>query len=86
MAEKPVAWIRTVPDDEATGFVKAVYEANIKGRGWVSNIIRSFSIRPETLRAFQNLFATLMFGPSALSRAQREMIATVVSVANNCHY
>jgi len=81
-----MSWIRTVAEADADGYVRSVYDAHQKARGWVSNIIKSFSIRPETLRAFQNLFATLMFGPSALSRAQREMIATVVSVANRCHY
>jgi uncharacterized peroxidase-related enzyme len=86
MAHAHVAWIRTTSEAEATGYVKAVYDANVKARGWVSNIMKSFSLRPDTLRAFQNLFATLMFGPSELTRAQREMIATTVSVANRCHY
>jgi uncharacterized peroxidase-related enzyme len=81
-----MTWIRTIGEDEATGYVKSVYEAHLKSRGWVSNIVKSFSLRPETLRAFSNMFATLMFGPSSLSRAQREMIAVVVSVANRCHY
>jgi AhpD family alkylhydroperoxidase len=27
-----------------------------------------------------------MFGPSELSRADRELLAVVVSVANDCHY
>jgi AhpD family alkylhydroperoxidase len=27
-----------------------------------------------------------MFGKSGLSRAEREMVATVVSAANRCHY
>lgn len=81
-----MTWIRTVSEAEATGYVKSVYEAHQKSRGWVSNIIKSFSLRPDLLRAFQNLFATLMFGPSELSRPQREMIAVVVSVTNRCHY
>lgn len=81
-----MTWIRTVPEAEAAGYVKSVYEAHRNARGWVSNIIKSFSLRPELLRAFQNMFATLMFGPSELSRAQREMIAVVVSVTNRCHY
>jgi len=81
-----MAWIHTVSETEASGYVKSVYEAHQKARGWVSNIIKSFSLRPELLRAFQNLFATLMFGPSELSRAQREMVAVVVSVGNRCHY
>ena len=75
-----------VGEPEATGYVRTVYEAHIKSRGWVSNILKSFSLRPDTLRAFSNMFATLMFGPSDLSRAQREMLAVVVSVANRCHY
>ena len=86
MTHAHVAFIRTVAPEEATGYVKAVYDANVKARGWVSNIMKSFSLRPDVLRAFQNLFATLMFGPSELTRAQREMIATTVSVANRCHY
>ncbi len=86
MKHARVAWIRTISEDEASGYVKSVYEANVKARGWVSNIMKSFSLRPDTLRAFQNLFATLMFGPSELTRAQREMIATTVSVANRCYY
>lgn len=81
-----MTWIRTIDEREADGYVQSVYEAHRKARGWVSNIVKSFSVRPDTLRAFQNLFVTLMFGPSDLSRAQREMIATVVSVANRCHY
>ena len=81
-----MTWIRTVSEAEATGYVKSVYEAHQKARGWISNIIKSFSARPDLLRAFQNLFATLMFGPSELSRARREMIAVVVSVTNRCHY
>lgn len=81
-----MSWIRTVPENEASGYVQGVYEATRKSRGWVSNIIKSFSLRPDALRAFQNMFATLMFGPSELTRAQREMIAVVVSVTNRCHY
>jgi alkylhydroperoxidase family enzyme len=32
------------------------------------------------------LYVTVMRGESDLSRAQREMIAVVVSTANQCHY
>jgi len=31
-------------------------------------------------------YRTLMFGPSGLSRAMRELIAVVVSRANRCEY
>ena len=41
---------------------------------------------PAALKDSIRLYATLMFGESPLSRAQREMIAVVTSQANECHY
>jgi alkylhydroperoxidase family enzyme len=32
------------------------------------------------------LYSSIMFGPSPLTRAQREMIAVVTSTVNQCHY
>ncbi len=82
-----VAWIRTVDEAEAADHVKAMYEALIKQRGWVPNIVKVHSIRPDGLRAaMQMMNATMYSQTSGLTRAQREMIATVVSVANRCHY
>jgi uncharacterized peroxidase-related enzyme len=81
-----MAWVRTVESAEAEGYVKTLYEGILKQRGWIPNIVKSTTIRPELTRAWMSVFTTLMFGPSELSRAQREMIATVVSVANRCHY
>lgn len=81
-----MAWIQTVAPDEATGFVKETYDALKTQRGFVPEILKVFSIKPEAFRASHGLFKTIMFGPSGLTRAEREMIATVVSVANRCHY
>lgn len=82
-----VAWIRTVGEPEATDHVKAMYDGLTKARGWVPNIVKVHSIRPDGLRAaMQMMNATMYSQTSGLTRAQREMIATVVSVANRCHY
>ncbi len=81
-----MAWVPTVQESEAEGYVKSLYEGVLKQRGWIPNIVKSTTIRPELTRAWMSVFTVLMFGPSALSRAQREMLATVVSVANRCHY
>jgi alkylhydroperoxidase family enzyme len=32
------------------------------------------------------LYKAIMFGPSKLSRVERELLAVVVSRANSCHY
>lgn len=81
-----MAWVRTIGEAEANGYLKGLYEGIVKQRGWIPNIVKSTTIRPELTRAWMSVFTVLMFGPSDLSRAQREMIATVVSVANRCHY
>ena len=81
-----MAWIRTVPESEATDIVKEEYEAGIERTGRVYNIVKLFSIKPESLKVFINQYQVIMHGPSKLSRAQREMIATVVSQINACQY
>jgi alkylhydroperoxidase family enzyme len=44
------------------------------------------SIKPDVLRASIQFYSVLMHGPSGLTRAQREMIAVVVSRINDCYY
>ncbi len=79
-------WIKTIADKDATGSLKQQYEAAIKRAGRVFNIVRINSLRPDVMRTFMQLYQQLMLGPSQLSRAQREMLAVVVSKANACHY
>jgi alkylhydroperoxidase family enzyme len=44
------------------------------------------SLSPETLHSSMKLYKAIMFGPSGLSRLERELLATVVSAANECFY
>ena len=82
-----MAWIQTVDEAEAVGIVKEEYEAAIGRAGRLYNIVKLFSISPKSMRAFVELYKVVMHDPeSPLSRAQREMIATVVSKVNQCHY
>jgi len=81
-----MAWIRTVSEAEAEGDVKGQYEAAIRRAGRVYHIVKIHSLRPDVMRTFLNLYIQLMHGPSELSRREREMVATVVSWANDCHY
>lgn len=82
-----MAWIRTVDEAEATGIVKEEYDAAIARAGQVYNIVKLLSVRPKSMGPFIELYIAIMFdGDSPLSRMQREMIATVVSKVNECHY
>ena len=82
-----MAWIHTVDESDASGIVKEEYIAAKERAGELFNIVQLFSIRPNSMRAFVELYKVVMHDPnSPLSRAQREMIATVVSKVNKCHY
>ena len=81
-----MAHIRLIEPDEATGPLKAEYDAAVGRAGKVFNIVKAMSLRPETLQASMGMYKTIMFGPSSLSRAERELLATVTSSANDCHY
>lgn len=81
------AWIRMVEESEADGVVKSIYDGFLKQRGWVPHILKVQGLRPHTLRAMVQLVGAVMYDPSSgLTRAQREMIATVVSRTNRCQY
>lgn len=81
-----MAYIRTLSDDEAEGRLARSFEAARKRAGGVAHVVRTMSSNPEVLDASIALYRAVMHGPSPLTRAQREMLATVVSRANECHY
>ena len=81
-----MAWIKTIDEKEADGSLRQQYQAAVKRAGRVFNIVKINSLCPDVMRTFMQLYVQLMHGPSELSRAQREMIAVVVSKANNCFY
>lgn len=79
-------WITTVTDDQAEGSLKRLFDAARARAGRVSNIVRLMSPNPAALRASMAFYQAIVFGESPLSRAQRQLLATVVSRANECHY
>ncbi len=81
-----MAWIKTVAPEHATGLLKAEYDAATQRAGRVWNIVRLSSLNPPALKASMHFYRTLMFGPSPLSRGQREMLGVVVSRTNGCRY
>jgi alkylhydroperoxidase family enzyme len=81
-----VAWIRTVSDEEAEGRLAGSFEAARGRAGRVAGIVRTMSLNPPVLEASMGLYLGTMKRASPLSRRQRELLATVVSRVNECHY
>lgn len=81
-----MAWIRTVEVEDAGPELREVY-TRIKGaRGKLSNIMQVQSLHPAAMAAHLDLYMAVMFGRSGITRAERELIAVVVSATNGCLY
>lgn len=81
-----MAFVKIIGPDKAEGYLKEQYDAAVKRAGTVSNIVSIQGHNPRVLKSSMTLYRDIMFGQSPLSRAQREMIAAVVSRVNICHY
>ena len=81
-----MAYIDTIDIEESEGIVKQEYEKGIRRSGRVFNILKIMRRSPAALKEAMRMYLAIMYGKSELSRAQREMLATVVSSINHCYY
>ena len=82
-----MAWI-DIPDDREWEGELAEYRPRGVDRdtGRVDNILSVHGLDLGSLQAHQTLYAQAMKGTKTLRKVDREMIALVVSIANDCHY
>ena len=93
-----MAWIRTIPLAEADEKLRWALEqqralypieyaepVHPTGDG-TSGIVASHSLLPDALYHAFATFGVLMSPELPLTRRQHEMITTMVSVTNRCHY
>lgn len=81
-----MAWIRTVGWEEASGETKKIYDRIMRERGHLANIFAAQGLDPKVLEQHLDLYEILMIDPGPLSREEREMIAVIVSAANQSAY
>ncbi len=83
-----MASIKMVPEDEATGRVKSIYE-EIKrefGIDFVPNLYKVMATNPGYLEANWNKVKAIMFASDKLDRLTKEIIAVAVSAVQGCRY
>jgi hypothetical protein len=94
-----MTWIPTVPFANADERLKSAIDAQRElypaeyaipihptADGQTSEIVASHSLIPDALYHAFASFGVLMSPALPLTRRQQEMITTVVSVLNRCHY
>ena len=83
-----MASVRLIPEEEATGKVKTVYD-EIKaqlGIDFVPNLYRAMAPNPDYLEANWHKVKAVMLGTGRLDRMTKEIIAVSVSAVNACGY
>jgi alkylhydroperoxidase family enzyme len=79
-------WIQEVPPEDASGLLRQQFDEALERAGRIWHVVQVMSLNPEAMRNSMGFYLTIMKGESPLSRAQREMLATVVSAELECHY
>lgn len=81
------AWFFAVPDDaELPERLQGLFGKARETLGFVPNVFRSYSVRPERFSAWFAHYRQLHEPTPGLDEADRELIAVVVSARNRCTY
>ena len=79
-------YVKTIPYEDSQGELTEIYDKMIKTRGFISNVQAVSSLKPNIMQTLVAHVGSVMFGESGVSRAEREMVAAVVSATNKCQY
>lgn len=83
-----MARIRMIDEKTAPPELQELYHTIAGARGGVAQVLKIHSLLPQTMRDHFQLYKTLMFGlrETQIRRPLLEMVAVIVSAANQCHY
>ena len=81
-----MAYIDVISHENSENELREIYDNLVKTRGKLADVHMIQSLNPKSIVDHMDLYLTIMFGKSPLKRVQREMMAVVVSRANNCAY
>ena len=82
----PVSWFPVPEESELPEALQGLFRKARERVGFVPNVFRAYSFRPERLSAWFAHYRQLHEPTANLDAAEREMIAVAVSMANGCLY
>ncbi|BBL80060.1 alkyl hydroperoxide reductase AhpD [Rubrobacter xylanophilus] len=82
----PISWFPVPEESELPEDLQGLFRKAREKIGFVPNVFRAYSFRPERLSAWFGHYRQLHEPTENLDAAEREMIAVAVSMANGCLY
>ena len=86
MSEERISWLPVPDETELPENLQRLFGKARERLGFVPNVFRTMSFRPERLSAWFGHYKQLHEPTDNLNAAEREMIAVAVSMANGCLY
>jgi uncharacterized peroxidase-related enzyme len=81
------AWIRMIPESEATGLLKEMYAGAMTPHGTVDNVMKVHSLRPRTMQGHVALYKSVLHsGELTFPLWFLEVVASYTSALNRCDY
>src|SRR6185436_9740910 len=81
-----ISWFPVPAEDEVHESLRGLFRKAKEKVGFVPNVFRVYSFRPERLTAWFGHYKQLHEPTEHLNAAEREMVAVAVSMANGCLY
>ncbi len=80
-------FVHMIEKDDAEGRIKEVYDEILAWRnGRLPPPFKGVSLNPEAVVAIKQLNQAVTFGASTLGTRREEMLATQISLLNECDY
>ena len=78
-----MAFIYTIPHDEAIGPLKEMYDAELQTGGAIDHGMQAFSLRPSAYAAWENLIVSIR---SNMDLRRYELVTIAASTKLRCSY
>jgi hypothetical protein len=78
-----MAYIKTIPVDQADGLLHEQYQADLESKGYIPNYVQAFSLHPEIYDAWLKLIGAVR---SKMRLRRYELITFSAAMALGCTY
>ena len=78
-----MAFIRTIPPEEAEGQLQEIYQHELRSQGYIANGTLTLSLRPDVFEAWEHLLKTIR---SKMRLRRFELVTIAAAGALHCTY
>ncbi len=78
-----MSFLKSIPESEAQGNVKSLYDYDLEKKGYIANYTSLFSLRPEVLEAWRSLQGSIR---KNMRLRRYELVTFAAATKLHCSY